>query len=296
MHAITIRQLEVFVAIANLNSVRLAADHLHLSQPAISMALAELERQLNNPLFDRTRGRLQINQNGIEQLPIAREILQRLNDMQNHSPDESMELIGELHIGASNTVGNYLAGDLLGNMAAKHKAISLLLTVDNTHAISKKLVDYQLDIACVEGPVNHPAIKSITWRKDKLVVCCAPSNPLASKKNINPKDFKDAKWILREPGSATRSQTEQLLTALPPGEIFLELGQIEAIKQAVIGGLGIACLPEVATYDAVATGKLTVLDTPFLKLERNLSILLHRTKYQAKLINEFLRSLDIRYD
>lgn len=289
MIGISTRQLQVFVTIAACGSVRQAANLLHVTQPAVSMALSELERQLGAPLFDRERGRLKLNARGREQLPIAREITERMQDMLRAGT--STELVGELRIGASNTVGNYLVGELLGAFVAKHPMVSLHLDVDNTREITRKLLGHELDLACVEGPVHHPELETRTWRNDALVVCASPSHPLARLPSLQPEDFANAQWILRERGSATRSLTEQALTALPSGRILLELGQIEAIKQAVVAGLGIACLPYAATLDTVATGRLTVLRTPFLNLGRRLSLVLHRGRYRGALIDAFTQSL-----
>ncbi len=291
MLGLSIRQIEVFVAVATHGSVRQAADQLHLTQPAVSMALGELERQLGATLFDRERGRLRLNAQGAEQLPLAREILERLGDMQRRHHDDQGALEGELRIGASNTVGNYLVGELLGPIVAQHPMVALHLTVDNTRDITRMLLDHAIDIACVEGPVHHAQLETRPWRNDALVVCAAPAHPLAQRARLQPRDFADARWILRERGSATRSLTEQAMSALPPGRILLELGQIEAIKQAVIAGLGIACLPYAATLDAVATGRLRVLRTPFLQLDRRLSVVLHRSRYRGALIEAFLQSL-----
>lgn len=292
MLGLSIRQLEVFHAVASTGSVRRAAEQLSLTQPAVSMALSELERQLGSTLFDRERGRLHLNAQGAEQLPRAREILERLQDMQRQHPDAQGALSGELRIGASNTVGNYLVGELLGPIVARHPQVALRLTVDNTRAITGMLLDHTIDVACVEGPVHHAQLETRPWRSDALVVCAAPSHPLARLPRLRIQDFAGAHWILRERGSATRSLSEQALTALPPGRILLELGQIEAIKQAVIAGLGIACLPYAATLDAVATGRLRVLRTPFLNLDRRLSIVLHRSRYRGTLIEAFLHSLE----
>ena len=106
---------------------------------------------------------------------------------------------------------------------------------------------------------------------------------------VRPKDFAGERWILREPGSATRSLSEQALAKLPPPRGVLELSQTEAIKQAVVAGLGIACLPEVAIRDAVATGQLVALATPFLALQRTLSLLVHRKRYRGAALAAFLR-------
>lgn len=291
MLRIRIRQLEVFVAVAARGSVRAAAEQLGLTQPAVSMALAQLEDQLGTTLFDRVRGRLHLNAKGAEQLPRAREILERLHDLQRAQTTPQTQLAGELHLGASNTVGNYLVGDLLGPIVSRHPQVSLHVTVDNTHVITRMMLAREIDLACVEGPVNHAALETRPWRRDRLVVCSALDHPLAQRTHLTARDFAGAHWILREPGSATRQQTEQALSALPPGRILLELGQIEAIKQAVIAGLGIACLPLAATRDAVQARRLRILDTPFLPLDRRLSLVLHRGRYRGALIEAFLETL-----
>lgn len=293
MIGITVRQLEVFLAVATNGSVRKAADDLALTQPAVSMALAQLERQLGAPLFDRLRGRLQLNARGAEQLPQAREVLERLTDMQRPQNASDRSLQGELHIGTSNTVGNYFVGELLGPIVARHPQVALHLTVDNTRDIARMMLNRTIDLACVEGPIHYAELETLPWREDRLVVCAAPHDPLARKSPLQPGDFAGAHWILRERGSATRQQSEQVLTALPPGRILLELGQIEAIKQAVIAGLGIACLPVAATQDAAATGRLKILETPFLSLGRRLSLVLHRSRYRGTLIEAFLKTLEV---
>jgi DNA-binding transcriptional LysR family regulator len=282
------RQLEVFVQVALHGSVRIAADRLHLTQPAASMALAEMERQLGSPVFARERGRLRLNTRGRELLPLAQELLERHAEFARRG-GEGVELGGELRIGASNSVGNYRVGELLGDFVRAHPQVAVRLRVGNTATIAAGVIDHSLDVGCVEGPVTHPALEVRPWRDDRLVVCAPPDHPLARKRGLKPADFVGARWVLREPGSATRATSERVLSQLPPGETVLELDQIEAIKQAVVAGLGIACLPEVAVVDALATGRLKALKTPFLDLRRKLSLLLHKEKYRGALLDAFLR-------
>lgn len=288
---LTPRQLEVFVQTALLGSLRAAAERVHLTQPAASMALAELERQLGSPLFDRERGRLHLNARGRELLPRARELLERHAEFGQLARGKPTMLSGELRIGTSNTVGNYRVGELLGGFVRAHPQVAIRLHVANTDSIAALLLDHALDIGCVEGTVAHPQLQLKPWRSDRLRVCAAPDHPLARKRSLKPADFAGARWVLREPGSATRAMTERALAQLPPGELVLELDQTEAIKQAVAAGLGIACLPEVALTDALATGRLKVLETPFLDLRRTLSLLLHKQRYRGALLETFLRSL-----
>lgn len=291
MIGISLKQLEVFVAIASTGTVRAAADRLFVTQPAVSMALAELERQLDAQLFDRERGRLRLSQRGKEMLPMAQEIIERVLEMQRQTAQQPLTLTGELHVGASNTIGNYLVGELLGPFIARHSQVSLQVNVENTDTIISRLLDHRIDIGCIEGPINHPQLEVLPWRDDALVVCAAPSHPLAQQPQLKPRHFKDARWILRERGSAMRVQTEQALNSLPAGQIVLELGQVEAIKQAVIAGLGIACLPQAATIDSVLTERLKILPTPFLNLHRRLSLVLHKARYRGVLIDAFVVSL-----
>jgi DNA-binding transcriptional LysR family regulator len=288
---VSLRQLDVFVQIALHGSVRAAAERLHLTQPAASMALAEMERQLDAPVFDRERGRLRLNARGRELLPLAQELLERHAEFGRRASGETVALGGELRIGTSNTVGNYRVGELLGEFVRAHPQVAIRLRVANTDDIAVAVLDHSLDVGCVEGPVAHPLLEVRPWRDDLLLVCASPNHPLAHKRHLKPGHFAGARWILREPGSATRTTTERALAQLPPGETVMELDQIEAIKQAVAAGLGIACLPQVAVTDALATGRLVALKTPFLDLQRKLSMLLHREKYRGAALEAFLQSL-----
>lgn len=284
------RQLEVFVHVATLGSVLAAARQLHLTQPAASMTLRDMEHQLGAPVFDRERGRLHLNARGRELLPLAKELLERYAEFGRRGKDDAM-LGGELRIGTSNTVGNYRVGELLGDFIEAHPQVTVRLRVANTEAIAAAMLDHGLDVGCVEGPVAHPQLEVRPWRADSLVVCARPDHPLARRRRLAAEHFAGARWVLREPGSATRVLSERVLGQLPSGQTVLELDQIEAIKQAVVAGLGIACLPAVAVSDAVAAGRLKVLRTPFLDLQRQLSLLVHRQRYRSTVLEAFLRTL-----
>lgn len=272
-------------------STRAAAERLYMTQPAASMALAELERQLGSKVFARERGRLHLNARGRELLPLAQELLERYAEFGRHGSDDPATLSGELRIGASNTVGNYRVGGLLGAFVRNHPQVTVRLDVANTRDIVAGMLAHNLDVGCVEGPVAHPLLETRAWLTDALVICAAPDHPLARRRVLKPAHFAGVRWILREPGSATRDLSTQALLRLPPGETVLELHQTEAVKQATIAGLGIAFLPEVATVEAVAAGHLKVLSTRFLDLRRTLSVLLHRRRYRGTLLDAFLASL-----
>lgn len=287
MIAISPRQLEVFSAIAAAGSVRAAADQLGLSQPAASMALAELERLLGAPLFDRHQRRLHLNPQGRDLLPRAREVVERLRELADSVAGSAPR--GALAVGASNTIGNYLVGDLLGGFVAAHPAVKLSLRVANTAEIVSGVLDFSLDVGCIEGPLAHADIERLAWREDELKVCVRADHPLARRRRLRVEDLLGQRWILRESGSATRSIFEDASRdVLGPLDIALELGQSEAIKQAVIAGLGVACLPGVAVAEAVAAGKLVALRVPFLALRRTLALVVHRARYRSATLHAFL--------
>jgi DNA-binding transcriptional LysR family regulator len=140
--------------------------------------------------------------------------------------------------------------------------------------------------------VLHPALEALPWRDDALLLCAPPTHPLARRRTLVANDLADETWVIREPGSATRALSEQVLGQLPPVRSRLELSQTEAIKQAVVAGLGIALLPEVAIRNELQAGQLRALRTPFLRpfLQRKLWLLLHRDRYRGALLETFLRA------
>lgn len=291
MIGISPRQLEVFVTIAELGGVRRAAERLHLTQPAASMALTQLERRLGARLFDRAQRRLHINERGRSLLPLAHATLARLREIDQPQAREPGALAGELRIGASNTVGNYRVGELLGRFANEHPQVEISLAIGNTENILQRLLEFALEVACVEGTVTHPQLQATAWGEDRLVVCARPDHPLARRKRLRPAHFARQRWILREPGSASRLLAERALAQLPEPRAPIELAQTEAVKQAAAAGMGLAFLPAVAVEEAVALGRLVILPTPFLDLHRTLWLVVGRGRYHGELLQALLSSL-----
>lgn len=289
MHALSPRQLQVFVAIARSGSVSAAAQRIHLSQPAASMALGQLEQALGSTLFDRGPRQLLLNARGRELLPRAEDILDRLDAFVED--DHSGPVTGDLRLGCSNTVGNYRVAELLGPFVGDQPQVNIEVEIGNTDQMVSHVLAQQLDVACVEDSPHHPELELLPWRQDSLVVCVGPEHPLAGRKRLRPKDLGGARWILREPGSATRRHSERILAQLPAGQTVLELSQTEAIKQSVMAGIGIALLPQVAVAKDASEGRLASLPTPFLELERTLSLLIHRQHYRSRALRAFLDSV-----
>ena len=290
MH-ITLRQLQVFRAIATLGQVQLAARQLYLSQPATSMALSELEKHLSSQLFDRTGNRLILNSEGKRLLPLACELLDRSEEISrlfNNSDHHS----GKVTIGASTTIGNYLLPEELARFERNHPEITLELDIHNTTTIIEKLASLEIDLACVEGPCQHPGIETIPWREDHLVLFCSSEHPLAKSKAVTIENLGQTEWILREPGSGTRMLFElHIGQYLRQRHLKMELNQTEAIKSMVRSSIGISCLSELCIANELMQGELVRLPFPKQTMKRQLWLLLNKKKYKSRLVSQLIRCL-----
>jgi len=284
----TLRQLEVFVAIAHEQNLTRAADRLAMSQSAASSALKDLENQFGLQLFDRMGKRLQLNEQGRLMRPKAEALLAQARDFEQsvlqHAKARS------LNVGATLSTGNYMAVGLMADYMKRYPQSAITLDVGNTRHIVDKVLNYDLDVGLIEGEINHPDLEIIPWREDELAVFCDRDNPLASNStNLSDDDLRNAQWILREAGSGTRQAFDRAMHGLLPDlHIALELQHTEAIKRAVEAGLGIGCLSLITLADAFRRGSLIRLDVPARDFSRQLYIIVHKQKYRSAGINAWL--------
>ncbi len=283
----TLRQIAVFAAVARQESVSRAAEALSLSQSATSTALAELERLYETPLFDRIGKRLRLNESGQSLLPLALDILERAEAIEDAL--EGRAGYGKLRVGATLTIGNYLATLIVADYLKRHPSGSAELHVRNTASIVELVARHELDVGLIEGHCQHPELVVERWVADELVVFCAPSHPLAHQGAARLGDLEQASWIVREAGSGTRETLDQAMRAhrFNPN-IRLELEHTEAIKRAVEHGLGIGCISRLALREAFRRGSLVAIETPELDLRRDFQFVWHRRKFRTAGMREFV--------
>jgi DNA-binding transcriptional LysR family regulator len=283
----SLRQMEVLVAIGRESSVSRAAEALSMTQSATSMALAELEKQFNTRLFDRQGKRLQLNTMGHELLPRAMELLDRALELETLL--EGKKGAGSLRIGATLTIGNYLAALLIGDYMQQNPGSRVELAVQNTSAIVEQVAHFKLDLGLIEGDSNHPDLQITPWVDDELVIFAAPDHPLATRKKIKLQDLANENWILRERGSGTRQVFDAALRhQLTNLKVLLELEHTEAIKRAVESGLGVGCVSRLALKDAFKRGSLVPLEISGLDLKRQFNFVIHKQKFITTGISQFL--------
>lgn len=283
------RQLEVFLAAARFQNITRAADYLAMSQSAASSALKELENQFNIQLFDRVGKRLQLNELGRLYRPKAEALLAQASELEQALSQHSE--IGALKVGATLTIGNYLAVGVMARYMSASDGPKVALEVANTHTIATRVKDFELDIGMIEGELQSSELEVIPWRNDRLIPFCAPDHPFANKEQLTDQDLCDATWIMREPGSGTRQSFERGMHGLLPDlNILLELEHTEAIKRAVESNLGIGCLSEVVLEDAFKRGSLVPLNLPaHRQFNRQFYFILHKQKYRSAGIDRWIQ-------
>ncbi|MEO6032343.1 MAG: LysR substrate-binding domain-containing protein, partial [Burkholderiaceae bacterium] len=280
---LTLRQLQIFVAVARSGSTTAASLEIALSQSATSSAINELERLLSLRLFDRAGRRLLLNDNGRALLPRALALLDGAAGVEQMARDASAQM-QSLRIGASTTIGNHVLPMLLGRMFASRRpeeaaAWRSRIVIGNTGAICEAVAAFELDVGLIEGPSHEPALLVSPWVRDELVVVASPRSALArpvagsgtasAGGRISLKALREAVWLIREPGSGTREATDQaLLPHLHSYRRSIELGSSEAIKCAAAEGLGVACLSRWVVTDLIESGRLLCLATTLPRMLR----------------------------
>jgi DNA-binding transcriptional LysR family regulator len=283
----TLRQMAVFVAVARQESVSRAAEALSLSQSATSTALGELERLYATQLFDRVGKTLRLNELGQSLLPQAVELIERATAIETVL--EGRAGFGNLRIGATLTIGNYLATLIVADYLKKHPESSARLQVHNTATIIDQVARYELDLGLIEGNCRHPDLVVEPWVEDELVVFCAPTHRLAIKGSASLAELAGELWIVRESGSGTRETLDQALRHHHFDlKVRLELEHTEAIKRAVEFGLGLGCISRLALREAFRRGSLVAIETPELDLLRHFQFLWHKRKFQTAGMREFI--------
>lgn len=267
MH-ITIRQLQVFASVAKHLSYTRAAEELHLTQPAVSMQIKQLEKAVGLNLFEQIGKKIYLTEAGDVVLEHAISITFKLKSIENDL--EQLKGIdgGRLTVCIASTV-NYFATRLISRFSQAYPSVQISLDVTNRHDLLKRLETNEPDLVLMGRPPSSADLKSTAFMDNPLVIIANPHHPLANEKNIPIKRLAGEKFVLREQGSGTRSAMEEMFKKyhVEP-KVGTQLSGNESIKQAVEAGLGLA-LVSFHTVDLELTAnRLTTLDVqhfPILK-------------------------------
>ncbi len=259
MH-LTLRQLKVFESVArHLNYTR-AAGELHLSQPAVSMQVKQLEDSLGVALLEQLGKRVHLTEAGQEVLTYTRSITQQLDELESVLNRIKGLSGGRLRISVA-TTANYFIPTLLGSFSRRYPDVTVSLDVTNRETLLRQLAENTVDLVIMGQPPSEADVEATVFMDNPLVVVAPPGHPLAGKKNIPLTRLQEETFLVRESGSGTRIAMERFFNErgmkLKTG---MEVGSNEAIKQSVQAGLGLGLLSQATIEQELALKRLVVLD------------------------------------
>jgi len=284
----TLQQLKLFEAVARHGSITRAAEEVHLTQPTVSMQVKSLEDKLGLPLTEQIGKQLHLTRAGDEVANAARDILGRMNELQASLEDMHRKVAGPLSVAVVSSA-KYFLPQLLGQFKRRYPNVEPRLQIVNREAILQRVADNSDDLFIMgQPPEDHPVVADPFL--ENVIVCTArPDHPLAGRKGIKLRDIVDFDLIRREAGSGTRKAVDRLFDGAGVHlGAHLEFDDSEAIKQAVISGLGAAFLSRHSLRLELAAGELVELDVEGFPLRRRWYAMHRKGKKLSKAAQSFL--------
>jgi len=285
----TLRQLQVFEAIVRLGSFTRAAEELFLTQPTVSMQIKKLTDALGLPLFEHVGRNVEPTEAGLALYKSSRELFETLANLEMTVADLKGLKIGRLRLGVI-TTAKYLAPEILGEFSRLYPGIDLALKVTNRERIIERMHRNEDDLYFMgQAPDDELEVEAFPFAPNPLVVMAPRDHPLVRKKNIALSEIIEYPFIMREPGSGIRDATLRLFAAqnLRP-RVRMELGSNEAIKHAVVGGLGVSVLSLHTLALEGADGPVAILDVEQFPIHRQWYIVYPKGKELSLVARTFL--------
>lgn len=289
------RRLQVFFTVARLLSFTRAAEVLHMTQPAVTFQVRQLEEQLDARLFDRKHGRVALTDAGRLVFRYAQRIFATYAEMEAALREFKGVVGGALVLGASTTVAEYLLPTLLGGFLRRHPEVGISLRVGNTDAIVAMAEASEIDLGIVEAPVQNGKLVVQSCVRDQLRLIVPLGHPLALRERVTLADFVSEPFICREEGSGTREVIMDYMLRQGQAESWapcMELGSPEAIKGAVVAGLGLSILSEAVVAKEIALQQLAAIALEPM-LDRPISLVYARQKFRVPTLEILLRYLQV---
>ena len=283
----TFRHLTIFLAVCDAHNMTKAAAALHMTQPAVSQAIADLETHYSARLFERLNRKLCITAAGKRLLTYARHIVHL-----HEQSEEELRRFGALYrvrLGATVTIGSGILLEILQEINRRHPDNQVVSLIQNTAVLEKLLLEDALDLALIEGETHSPDLVATPFLSDALVLFAAPQHPLATCGAIEPQALAEERFFVRETGSGSRELFEETLRRR--GLSYRAAGvfnNTEAIKRAAAMNLGVGVLSERSVREELRRGTLCRLPLADMTFERQFCIVYHKNKYISPELEEIL--------
>ena len=290
--------MRVFITVADKKNFSKAAKALSLTQPAVSFQIQTLEQYYQTMLFDRVNRHVKLTAAGELLLDYAIHMNNLQAELERNMQQLTGHVKGELLIGASTTIGEYILPYVVGSFKQDYPDVNVTIQIMNTKEISSAVESKTFDLGIIEGPLEQSdVIEAHNFLEDELVLAIPSDHPFAKKESITLEELKELPYITREPGSGSRLIFEQALIDadfdIEDLNIVMELGSTTSIKSAIMGGLGVSIISKWAVQDLVKPGKVAALNVQGLTLKRSFHIILNQEKFHSEATGKFLDFLDV---
>lgn len=284
----TIRDLEIFVTVAESGHIGDAAKKLFISQPTVSHVISQLEQTYQVKLFERLSRKLYITETGEELLQYARHLLSNFKDMEHYLYHASQQL--HIRIGASLTVGTFFLAEMVTDFEQKNPRTRARVYIDNTKNIVRRISDGSLDIAVIEGDLHSENIVEKVVYEDKMVLICGKSHPFAARETVRLDELKNLDCVLREEGSGTRDFLINLTEkqGIPIVKKWV-CHSSDSILNIVSAGQGISIVSE-----ALARNNPDIVQVPIsdIELHRKFRMIYHKDKYLSTALQNLMGEME----
>ena len=267
--AVTLAQLETFAQVAALGNYTRVAEEFHLTQPGVTQQVRALERHFGVRLVDLVGRRPVLTDAGRFLAARAKDLLDNVAILEREMSEFAHARAGELHVGATLTIGSYVLPDLIARFTATHPGVRVLAEVANNAAIAARMRNGTLNLALVEGPLTDEALEIVPFQPDQLCLVVPPGHRFVARGQIMAQELAGEPFVWREQGSGTRAMAEAALASAgvyPP--VVLELPSGNGVARAVEAGLGLTFLSRLVVERALEQGRLVRVEVVDLDLRR----------------------------
>jgi DNA-binding transcriptional LysR family regulator len=283
----TLRHLRIFAEVCDSLSMTAAAQRLFMSQPAVSQAIAELEKYYDVRLLDRLSKKLYVTQAGQKLLSSARQLLHINGEIEREMRHLHQGI--RIRVGASMTVGAHVLPGLVAAFEKENPGVQAEAFEYNTQKIEQMLLKDQIDFGLVEGTVTSPEIIAKPFLKDRLVLICSVGHRFSQCPRVEPEALTKERWIVREAGSGTRKTFEDAMAARGiPWQPFWVCNDSDTIKKAVRAGIGVSVISELAVTDELEYGVLITRQIEGMPFQREFKIIRHKDKFLTEPMGRFI--------
>lgn len=291
--------MRVFITVADKKNFSKAAKSLSLTQPAVSFQIQTLEQYYQTMLFDRVNRHVKLTSAGELLLDYAVHMNNLQAELEKNMQQLTGHVKGELLIGASTTIGEYILPYVVGSFKKEYPDVNVTIQIMNTEVIEGMVASKHFDMGIVEGPLKNENLFFKEFLDDELLLAVPIDHPWAARGSIDIKELAQVPYITREPGSGSRLVFEQALIDadfdIEEMNVVMELGNTTSIKSAILSGLGVAAISKWAIKDLVKMGKVAPVSIEGVKMKRKFNIILNEDKFQSEAASKFIDFLDIEH-